>query len=142
MKTPRAVLFQHHDNTDARLDALRHKVVAELPSATIARRESLPLQLALFVWRELILPARRIWAGLATIWLITIALNIASREDKPQAITQSNAASDTPEVQQALKQQRLLYAELAGLKKPTPTNPSPAPLPGPRSQRRPDTFIG
>ena len=86
MKTPREILLARHRAAEARLDAIRRAVVSELnhPVEKAQRRtfyfESLVFSCFTTFWRELILPSRRIWTGLAAVWLVLIILNGAQRE--------------------------------------------------------------
>lgn len=72
MKTPREILLQRHQAADAKLNQIRREVIAQLEKPPVARAEWLPLCALLKLWRELIWPARRIWAGLATTWVFIL----------------------------------------------------------------------
>ena len=81
-------------------------------------------------------PQRVAWAGLAAAWVVIVTLNLATRETaKPTSMTGASAPT-TPETLQALKQQRLLYAELVGRPEQRPPQRLKTNRPGPRSQRR------
>ena len=86
--------------------------------------------MALRVWQELILPSRRIWAGLAAVWVVLVVINAGQSKSAPGSNTV--AASAKPEVMQAIAEQKRLLAELlqAG-------NPQPAERP--RAAGRPRT---
>jgi hypothetical protein len=86
MKTPREVLFARHRDAEPQLDAIREAVVRELRSPC-ARPQSPPTcpqpswrAGLITLWRELILPSRRIWAGLAAVWLGLGLINLAQRD--------------------------------------------------------------
>lgn len=86
MKTPREILLARHRAAEARLDAIRRTVVAgelnrpdaKAPSGFVFVA-SLCVRCSNTVWRELILPSRRIWVGLAAVWLLLVIVNVAGR---------------------------------------------------------------
>jgi len=86
MKTPREILFARHRAAEPRLDAIREAVVSGLsPQGTRPHSLSPGVQAPwcgrlTTLWRELILPSRRIWAGLATVWLGLVIVNLAQRD--------------------------------------------------------------
>jgi hypothetical protein len=141
MKTPREILLQRHQATQPQLDQIRREVLnteferegrrAAVPSPHwVASMATLPQLL----WRELVWPCRRTWAGLAATWLVLLVFNFA-HFDRTQVITAKSTASPT-EMRFALQEQQRLLLELVG---PTPTAP-PAKLPRsrvplPRSER-------
>jgi hypothetical protein len=84
----------------------------------------------------LFLPQRAAWAGLATVWVVIIALNVAAHDDSPGVQGSRAANAVSPETLQVLQQQRLLLAELVDLPENHPANRPKSPPPGPRSQRR------
>src|SRR5579872_1060049 len=85
------------------------------------------------IWRELIWPCRRAWAGMAALWLVLWAVN-SGMSDAPQAAMTARAPS-TAEMFQALEEQRRTLAELL-----PPANSQPAEPrrhnTQPRSERR------
>jgi hypothetical protein len=83
----------------------------------------------------LLRPQRAAWAGLAAVWVVIIALNIATHDDSPRAQASRAAAVISPETLQVLQQQRLLLAELMDRPEPHPMNRPKSLPPGPRSQR-------
>jgi len=84
-------------------------------------------------WRQLILPSRRIWAGLAAVWLLLLAAN-ASLHSGPQTAVAKSAP--TSEMISSFRQQEKILAELIGQNELRATA-APKPFsPQPRSQRR------
>ena len=75
------------------------------------------------------------WGGLATAWLIILALDFSGGPESVTPATTSSVATD--QTRQALKQKQLLLAELAG---PVETQPVVRP-PRPRSQRRDNVAV-
>ena len=86
MKTPREILLDRHRAAEPKLDAIRAAVVAGLrrqnpePQNRPAGLVSWLLRGSTPVWRELILPSRRIWTGLAAVWLVLFAVNLSQRD--------------------------------------------------------------
>jgi len=107
MKTLREILFARHQNTAPKLDAIRHEVVnAEFHGRDFA---AVILNWPITFWRELILPSRRIWAGLATVWILIFAVNYSTRDHSSATTTKMVA----PEMMSFGEQQRLLNELLA-----------------------------
>jgi hypothetical protein len=151
MKTPREILFQHHAAADTKLDALRRKVVTQLQTDSIApyakkpraKRTTIPHAFLSVVSQWLsnpMLRQRTALAGLATAWLVIGALNLATKASQSPTVAQGKPQPLTPETLQVLQQQRRLYAELASPVQPARIHPSAPALPGPRSQRREESF--
>jgi len=84
-------------------------------------------------------PQRVAWAGLAAAWVVIVTLNLATGETSKTTSMTGRTAPTTPETLQALKQQRLLYAELVGRLEQHPAERLKINIPGPRSQRREET---
>jgi hypothetical protein len=140
MKTPREILLNRHQAAQTELDRIRQTVVAEMPQpAPNAEKRSSPRELplllaaALKLWRELILPCRRTWAGLAAVWLVIVGFHIGGADS-------SGAAARTPvvpgqELRIALAQRRAWLAELAQFPR-AETVERAKPDRQPRSERR------
>lgn len=128
MKTPREVLLESHHAAGPKLDQIRHATVADLRECPAAKEEILPVQIALKLWRELIWPCRRTWAGLTAVWLALAVFNL-THADRHQIIM---AKSTVPpgELRLAFREQQQLLNELIG---------PPAPEPAADLPRRPDT---
>ncbi len=142
MKTPRDVLFARHQNAVPKLDAIRHEVVAELNSKA-TKEQSLP---AVFVasllrcpnklWLELIWPCRRIWAGLAAVWILIFAVNFSQRDPSEMMARKS----PSPEMIMAFRQQEKLLAELIGQNEPQAAERTKTFSPRPSSERSFETL--
>jgi len=86
MKTPREILFARHQAAAPKLDPIRREVVRKLNNQA-TKEQSFP---AVFVssllgcsnkfWQELILPSRRVWTGLAVVWVLIFAVNFSQRD--------------------------------------------------------------
>jgi hypothetical protein len=88
--------------------------------------------LARTMWRELIWPSRRIWAGLAVAWLVILGLNVASSEPTPRVASRAEARSGK-ELRALIEQRRMLAQMTDPL--PEPANTRKSNPPGPRSDR-------
>ena len=114
MKTPRDILFARHQTAAPKLDAIRREVLnaefrerrrAAVPKFSAADTATLPI----LVWRELIFPCRRIWMGLATVWVLLFIVNF-SQHDGSQTIIAKSAP--TPEMMMTFRDQQKLLNEL------------------------------
>jgi hypothetical protein len=87
MKTPLEILFTRHQTASPKLDAVRREVVAVAAdvnrrkpvreftfAATLAKTVTLPFQ-------ELIWPCRRIWTGVAAVWILIFTVHFSLRDD-------------------------------------------------------------
>jgi hypothetical protein len=134
MKTPRDILFARHQNAGPKLDSIRHKVVWEgrrvaVPKFRVADTATLPM----LIWRELIWPSRRIWAGLAAVWVLIFVFNFSQR-DPAELLARKSPPS--PEMILTFRQQERLLAELIGPNETQAAEPPKPFLPQPRSEGR------
>jgi hypothetical protein len=136
MKTPRDILLGRHRPIESKLDAIREGVVAQcreerrgaIPKMVVAGMAALPILL----WRELILPSRRTWAGIAAAWVVILAVNFSLRDPVPPG----NAAKmSAPEMMSFQEQQKLLNELLADRSLPVDGERPKTFSPGPRSER-------
>ena len=126
MKTPREILFQRHQNAVPKLDAIRHEVVE-------STRRPLPLNWPILLWRELVWPCRRIWAGLAAVWILILAANVSMQDHSQTTMAKT---SPTPEMILSFRQQEKILAELIGPNETRVSRPPKPSLPRPSSERR------
>jgi hypothetical protein len=132
MKTPREMLLEQHQAATAKLDQIRNAVVAGLTPQTAREPES-PFVLKL--WRELIWPCRRTWAGLAAVWLAIAALNFL-HADRNQVVTVKSTTTPS-EMRLAFQEQRRVLTEIIGPGlSQSPVEPPRRPNNQPRSQLR------
>jgi hypothetical protein len=140
MKTPREILLKHHQAAEPRLDPIRREAIRV---AADVNRRSLPVRELTFaaavirpltlLWRELVLPARVAWVGIAAAWVVIGVLNLTPGE-KVRTATRATAVT-RQELRAAWERHRELMHELALLPTTEPAEP-PKPNPQPRSDRR------
>lgn len=133
MKTPREILLHQHRIAETRLNQIRREVVANLrQKETAVRKAPLLMAAALKLWRELVLPARMAWAGIAAVWIVIGILNL-SESDQTTVVAKVSTAT-IRELRAASEQRRELMLELALLPTTEPAMP-PKQNPQPRSER-------
>ncbi len=118
MKTPRDILLERHRATEPKLDAIRREVMAaQLNNQETKEQSQRSSFVAWFLccsnkfWLELILPSRRIWAGLAAVWVLMIAVNVSLRDHSPGMAMKSAPA---PAMILSFQQQERMLSELIG----------------------------
>jgi hypothetical protein len=89
---------------------------------------SRPSWLSALLW-----PCPQAWAGLASVWLLVLAFNFATKDKSETAVAQMPPAS--PEMIEALREQHRLLAELVGRTGPREADRPKATVPAPRSER-------
>jgi hypothetical protein len=134
MKTPRDILFARHKDAAPKLDAIRSDVVRKLNNKETKEQRSGTNFVAWLLgcsnklWLELVWPSRRIWAGLAAVWLVILAANISMHDNSPAI---AGKFAPTPEMIMAWRQQNQLLTELIGPNEvravvpPKPNSPQP-----------------
>jgi hypothetical protein len=114
MKTPRDILFTQHQAAAPKLDAIRREVVAGLNHQdTQAQSWATVLVSWCFgifnkLWLELVWPSRRIWTGLAAIWILIVIINFSQRDGSQTMI----AKSAPPEMMMTFRDQQKWLDEL------------------------------
>lgn len=140
MKTPREILLESHRRAEPALDRIRRETMAQLvapaPGRSPATTRTVPVQVLVVLqraWMELIWPSRRAWAGMASLWLIVAAANLAMKT----TVNGAPEARSAPvrELAQGLQEQRRLLSELLQAPK-TPVAEPPRPNLRPRSERQ------
>jgi hypothetical protein len=136
MKTPREILFARHQNAAPKLDAIRREVL----KSEFQNENQIPvyLNLPLMFWRELIFPCRRIWAGLAAVWILIFVVNFSQRD--PSELMARKTPPASPEMILTFRQQERLLAELIGPDETRVAEPPKTFLPRPSSERRFETL--
>jgi hypothetical protein len=138
MKTPREILLARHRAAAPKLDAIRHEVIQELNNKG-TKEQSRPASLVASLlgcsnklWQELIWPCRRIWTGLAAVWVLLFIVDFSQR-DNVSGVTGKPARSG--EVIMSLQaRQRWMNELLADRSAPPETDRSRNFAPKPRSE--------
>jgi hypothetical protein len=144
MKTPREILFARHQAAAPKLDAIRHEIVAGLnhqdtkAQSRTANLVSWCLGGANKLWLELVWPCRRIWAGLAAVWVGILIVNFSQRDHSQTIATKS---SPSPEIILSFRQQERLLTELIGPNEPRVAEPPKIISPQPRSELRMEVLM-
>ncbi len=137
MKTPRDILFARHQTAVPKLDAIRQSTVAAVcDRRNFAERRSQTAATTIFqtIWLELVLPCRRIWTGLAAVWILIFIVNIAQRD--PADVLARKAPASATEAMFAWRQQERMLAELMATTAPAEAEPRKTTLPRPRTESR------
>lgn len=139
MKTPREILLGRHKAMDPKLDKIRQDVIAEFNNKESTTRSLSDRLVSLLhgfpnvLWRELILPSRRIWAGLAAVWILILAANFSIQDSAETKMAKSPSSS---ELIMAYRQQQQLMSELFGPNDSPPAESQKPHSPRPASERR------
>ncbi len=133
MKSLREILLKQHRSVEPKLDRMWNETLEpELRGEPVREQRNVIMAVGLKLWRELIFPSRRVWAGLACAWVLLIAWNLAS-SDTTQRVA-SRTEPPTGMEFQALIEQRQMLAQLIEPMSEPPGKRKPS-LPGPRSDR-------
>jgi hypothetical protein len=144
MKTLKEILLERHQATDTKLDSIRESVLAaecsiKIQNSKLKNREAVVTVagFASLIWRELIWPSRRIWAGFAFGWFAIALLKLNGSDSEPtQMVAKPKATDDSNRVLMVWREQQRIMAELAGPRETVDAEePKKADMPKPRSQR-------
>jgi hypothetical protein len=135
MKTPREILLERHGSVQPKLDSIRRAVVGNLNNegakaqSWAAGFAALCLGFPNKLWRELVLPSRRVWTGLAAVWMVLFIVNVSQR-DNVSSVT-GQPVHSSPVMMSWQVQQRLMNEVLADRVAPPdvdrPRNVAPKP---------------
>lgn len=116
MKTPRDILFARYQAAAPKLDAIRQSTVAAVCDRRILandthdrRSQTAATTILRTFWCELIFPSRRIWTGLAAVWILLFIVNISQRDGSQTMLAKS---APTPEIWMTFRDQQKLLNEL------------------------------
>ena len=142
MKTPRELLMKRHEAAVPELNHIRNEVLKTELCAAATAGGPWPLGWFVVLGRELIWPARRIWAGFAAVWVVIFVINLTNLD--PREMATDTTAPPSTEVLLAREQQRRLLTELIQSMSPEPAEPAEPPRrsPQPRSERQLVWVIG
>jgi hypothetical protein len=114
--------------------AWRTQILSAAHDAATSPR-SLPVTFGMLLWRELIWPCRRIWVGLAPVWVALLVFN-TTHSERGQNVT-AKSTMPAGEMRLVLQDQQRILAEIIGLQWQTsPVEPPRRPNNQPRSERR------
>jgi len=134
MKTPLDILLARHQATAPKLDTLRRDVInSQFRQRNIA---VIILGFPTLLWRELVWPSRRIWMGLAAIWLFLLGINFSMRDHSQATMAK---VMPSPPMILAFRQQQQLMSELLNPTDVPVAEPKKPYAPRPGSQRRRET---
>ncbi len=138
MKTPREILFARHQAAAPKLDAIRCSVVGELNNKE-TKEQSQPTFLVAWllrcsnrIWLELVFPCRRIWTGLAAVWILLFIIN-SSERDPVSSVTGQTVRSQ-PVMMSWQVQQRWMNELLADRSSPPEADRPKTFSPKPRTE--------
>jgi hypothetical protein len=114
MKTPRELLLARHQSAEPALDRLTREVVRAMAPPTEAEPHRAPR------WADWLWPSPAAWGAVAAAWLVVVGFNLASTPPRPE---RPALARQSPEILQALREQRQLFVELIA---PAVRDPEPA----------------
>ena len=133
MKSPREILLKQHRAVEPKLDRMwAQNLSPELRSGRTPAGQNVFVAVGWTLWRELIWPSRRIWAGLACAWMVILVLNVAS-SGPPTKVAIKSEPRSRDEMQALAEQRRMLAQMLDPLSEPS--NKRKSNPPGPRSDR-------
>ncbi|MGA9778671.1 MAG: hypothetical protein WBS33_10415 [Verrucomicrobiia bacterium] len=90
-------------------------------------------------WQQLIWPSRRIWVGLAAVWVLLLVANVSMRDNSQITVAKT---SPTPEMILSFRQQEKILTELIGPNETRVSRPPKPSLPRPSSERRFEVMAG
>ena len=139
MKTPREILLERHQAAAPKLDAIRQSAVAAVCDHRISdeRRSQTATMILKTFWLELVWPCRRIWTGLAAVWVLIFVFNLSQRDPSELMARKS---SPTPEMILAFQQEEMLLNKLLGPNEPSAAEKPKTFPPRPSSERRIETM--
>jgi hypothetical protein len=132
MKTPRELILERHRAAEAHLDEIRARAIDEAlaPSPSATENVTAPSGWLASFWREVVLPGRWAWSGMAAAWMVIVALQASSAIDPSSR--NARAERSSPDALALLKEQHLLRIEL--LDGPPAVSMDNSQPPGPKSE--------
>jgi hypothetical protein len=131
MKTPREILLERHQAATPKLDAIRREIAGQA-LAQNKKSETGRMPVLRLIWLELIWPSRRIWSGLAVVWVLIFAANFSMRDHAEVPMAKAPAPA---EMAATFKQEQELLAQLIGPDEPVVAEPQKKYIPRPSSWR-------
>jgi hypothetical protein len=139
MKTPREILLARHGSAESKLDALTRSIVNNIADTAPARRSISLHSLAQSFWREVIIPSRHLWTGLAAIWVLIIIANLDFHYAAPR-FTASISPAEARNFMSIREQENIITA-FNTLPDPAPAEPPKSRATQPRTELRNEFLI-
>lgn len=136
MKSPRQILLQSHRDAEPELDRIRKRVLSSTAQASAVwarsgtEQDNRLMAILSQAWVELVWVPRRVWSGLALVWLVILVFNAADANDSRMAAEQSRSVP--PEMLLTWEHEQKLIGEL--LAPPGPRESRTQAAPQPRSE--------
>jgi len=137
MKTPREILLARQRAAEPKLDALTRSVVNNIVASSAHPSFSLR-SLPRSFWREVILPSRRIWAGLAAAWVVIVVANLDFRVGSPRLTASISPAAARNFM--SIREQENIVTAFNSLPEPAPAEPPKSRGPQPRTELRTEFY--
>jgi len=112
----------------------RKEILTAAQAAAPSRRVS-PVAHSTPWWFELLWPSPTAWAGLACVWLVALALNMAAGPAATEYRMTGQTQQPSQEITVTLAQRRQELAQLLSQSSETAIEPPRTVPPGPRSER-------
>ena len=113
---------------------IRWAKAVQAAANTKSSRRPEPQNVFFNCWLELIWPCRRIWTGLAAVWIALFIFNFSQRD--PSELMARKSPPVSPEMILVFRQQQQLLAELIGPNETRAVEPPKPFVPQPRSEGR------
>ena len=136
MKTPREILFERHQATEAKLDAVREEVLAKLAAERKAggRTGKLSFKPAVRQW---LWPSPWAWAGAGAAWMLIFAFDFSASQSPEQVVAVPAQALPASVVKMASAERLVLMNSLLDLTQAEPAVPPRPPVSSrPHSERK------
>ena len=133
MKSPRDILLERHRDAGPKLDDVRRRVIVDELNHKETTEQSWLARMPENIWQELIRPCRKVWAGLAVVWLGILLANVSMRSPGTAMAKKEPVSKETVI---AFQQQKRLLEELIGPPEAGAAEPPKVVLPQPQSRRR------
>lgn len=133
----RKTLLDKYRSAETKLDEVRRRVIAD----EVEGRDEPGFWATL--WQELFIAPRKVWLGMAAVWLVALILNLSSGAE-PATQMAKQPVEPTPEAMQMVREQQRLRDELLGIGvAAVELSPADRPRDGmkPRSERSEDYAV-
>ena len=141
MKTPRELILERHQATEAKLKAIRAEDLAACARTAAQPSPARPATpVAASFCREAFWPWRWAWTAMAAIWVMILVFSLVSGESP--RVTSARAPRPDPEATAILDEQKQLLAQLLGVGASSPASHLRAPSPRTEAEPPPGRGAG